>query len=386
MMLEKDLEKRTWPIKPDYPVEKYSTTIKNGFMINRVLRIHQSLSEPIPPGECAITSLCLGDNGKIYGATTGKKSHLFYYDPGPEADGVCDIGVIERTTSVKKSLVAGKNGIIYGGISEGNGEGYIFAYNTKNDRMSEGKTDCGTIEKLLVPVTGEYICSLIIDSARNLIYGITGKTGTLFSFDIEHKKVNLICQIDKNGLFSETLVLDDKGNVYCCGAFGHLYKYSILDNKFTKLSVSIPTITGRDLYNKLDSAVFNKYDRLIYGGGSGDGVLFSFNPETNFIKTIGKVTSETGIPAMTAGNDGIIYGISGEKEGMAHLFSYDPDTSSLVELGMPSAATENFWHGYEFSSACTGVNGEIYLGESDRISHLFIYFPPIPVKKKIIQP
>jgi len=35
------------------------------------------------------------------------------------------------------------------------------------------------------------------------------------------------------------------------------------------------------------------------------------------------------------------------------------------------------WHGYEFDAACTGEWGEIYLGESDRVSHLFLYFPPV---------
>jgi hypothetical protein len=384
MKSEEELKKRTWPVKPNYPVEKYSTDIKKGFMINRVLRIYQSISESISPEECAITSLCSADNGKIYGATSGKKSHLFYYDPDPQADGVCDIGIIENATCIKKSLVIDKNGIIYGGVSEGNGEGYIFSYNSKNDIMAEYGTRRGIIEKFFVPVAGKYICSLVIDNNRNLIYGITRKTGTLFSFDIINKNINLIEQIDKNGLFSETLVMDDKGNVYCCGAFGSLYKYSISDNKFIKLPVSIPTIKGRELYNKLDSAVFNPYDKLIYGGGSGDGFLFAFDPETNFIKNIGKITSESGIPAITAGKDGKIYGINGEKEGMAHLFCYDPDNSSITDLGIPSASNEHFWHGYEFASACTGVNGEIYLGESDRISHLFIYFPPIPQKTKDI--
>lgn len=38
---------------------------------------------------------------------------------------------------------------------------------------------------------------------------------------------------------------------------------------------------------------------------------------------------------------------------------------------------DRVWHGYEFDAACTGEFGEVYLGESDRIGHLFLYFPPV---------
>ena len=49
----------------------------------------------------------------------------------------------------------------------------------------------------------------------------------------------------------------------------------------------------------------------------------------------------------------------------------------LADLGIPYSGMDRVWHGYEFDAACTGEHGEIYLGESDRVSHLFLYFPPI---------
>ena len=76
-----------------------------------------------------------------------------------------------------------------------------------------------------------------------------------------------------------------------------------------------------------------------------------------------------------------MFGIAGEPGGCAHLFCYNPETRELKDLGVPLATVETPWYGYEFEAAVTGKDGEIYLGEVDRISHLWIYFPPIPGRK-----
>jgi hypothetical protein len=33
------------------------------------------------------------------------------------------------------------------------------------------------------------------------------------------------------------------------------------------------------------------------------------------------------------------------------------------------------WRGYQFDSMTTGLDGTIYIGESERHSHLFLYLP-----------
>lgn len=365
---------------PTTEEEFYNPFVKEGHMVNRALRLHQMISEPIPPGESAVTSLCCGHNGKIYGATSGTKSHLFFYDPSPCADGVCDIGIIKGACGINKALVASDDNLIFGGVSESisdKSEGYLFGYDTKQDLMTEFNNTYGVIEKLLVPVPGEYIAALAIDNKQKIIYGLSRPGSQLFIYDIRRRKVSLKGQIDKEGRFSPVLVLDGTGNLYAAGALGSLFKYDPVSDSLFKIPVTIPVLAGRSLYNGLDSAVFNEFDGKIYGGTSADGLLFAFNPETNSIQTIGKPASENSCPALTIGHNGFVYGICGEKDGMARFFCYNPVSHSLNDLGMPLAASEEFWHGYEFGSACTGPFGEIYLGENDRISHLFIYFPPI---------
>ena len=382
--LEKELEKRKWPERPELNINfrKYNPYVTYGRVENRSLRLFQSLSEPIPPEECAITSLCKGKNRKIYGATSGKKSHLFYYSFSPEGDGVCDIGIIEGAKSVKNTLCVDKKGQIWGGISEGE-KGNLFLYDTSKDHMGEGGTFSGEIKIFSEPIPGEFIVSLIYDEDRNVLYGISSESGYFFIYDIEKNEVLIKGQIDKNKLFSSVLVRDNKGNIYFFGQSCQMFKYSPEEDKIIPLDIYAPTLAGRAFYNRVQSICFNEYDGFIYGGVSPDGILFAFEPETNFLRMIGRITPERDIPCLTVGNDGTVYGISGEKDGMAHLFSYDPETYSLNDLGLLYTTIEIPWHGYEFSSACTGHFGEIYLGESDRISHLFIYFPPIPRKKKI---
>lgn len=41
------------------------------------------------------------------------------------------------------------------------------------------------------------------------------------------------------------------------------------------------------------------------------------------------------------------------------------------------AHSERPWNGYRSGAMVKGNNGALYLGEMDRISHLFMYYPPV---------
>ncbi len=65
-------------------------------------------------------------------------------------------------------------------------------------------------------------------------------------------------------------------------------------------------------------------------------------------------------------------------DDIAHLFAYDPAAGSLTDLGIPVSALAARQYGYVFGCAATGPAGEIYLGQHERVNHLWVYFPPIP--------
>ncbi len=378
MDIVEHLRSRTWPTRPD----KYSlgdwrsgAFVREGRVETRALQMHQNLSEPIPAGECAITSLCRAKRGLIYGATSGKRSHLFCYNPGPGQDGVTDLGVIPGAKEVRRSLVACDDGRVIGGVTVADAPeegGYLFAHTRRHRRHDS------SLDRLATPVEGEGVAALAIDNARQRVYGLSTVTGTLFVYDLVGEAVSVKGPVDETNTFSHVLVVDNEGRVYGAKALGELFRYDPETDCVSPLGVRIPTVAGRSFYNRLDSAALDEDTGLIYGGGSADGYLFVFDPATVTVTALGKVAAEPRVRCMTVGLDGRVYGIAGDHDGMGHLFRYDPQTRELADLGIPYSGMDRVWHGYEFDAACTGEHGEIYLGESDRVSHLFLYFPPIP--------
>ena len=78
----------------------------------------------IPADESAIRALTVAPDGKVYGATSGARAHLFVLDP--QHGYVVPLGSLPDRT-VHHALVAGGNGEIYIGTAlavDNNGEGY----------------------------------------------------------------------------------------------------------------------------------------------------------------------------------------------------------------------------------------------------------------------
>lgn len=385
--LAESLKGRSWPRNPEQQVTgEYDQApwVKTGRVFTRALRMHQQLSEPIPDGESAITSLCVGKNGMIYGATSGRRSHLFYYDPSPTGDGVVDIAVVPGVTDVRRGLVSIGAKIYLAATATTDPEGgAIFVHDTAPDYQDEFRAyrdemqaERSNLKRLVVPVEGEGIAALCADPERAILYGLSSVTGTFFEYDLGRGEVELFGRVSRDGAFSRMLVADGAGCIYGTSSLGTLFRYSPAIRHVEDLEIRIPTVAGREFYNALDSAVFEPVSGLIYGAGTADGVIFILDPRTLETRALGKVIAEPRVRAMTAALDGTVYGIAGCEEGMGHLFRYDPKKGELRDFGILMAASEVWRRGFEFDAACTGLDGTLYFGESERDSHLFLYFPP----------
>jgi len=383
--LEQELSTREWPaevkdaIIGDYDKSPY---VREGRVFTRALRLHQMISEPIPAGESAVTSLCTGDNGIIYGATSGRRSHLFYYDPSPLADSVVDLGVLPGVLAARRTIAAAP-GFVFVGASEIENPaegGAIFVHETEKDASDEFRATKGPTRKLIVPVQGEGIAALCCDSTDLIVYGVSSVTGTFFSYDYREERLELHGAVSKDKAFSRCLVMDGVGHVYGTHSLGTLFRFNIFFRSIEDLGVKIPTVAGREFYNQLDSGVHDPHTRRIYGGGTADGVLFWFDPDTLETRSLGKVIAEPRVRAIATAPDGRIFGVAGCEDGMGHLFVHDPKRCETRDLGLMFAASEIWRRGFEFDAACTGPNGEIYFGESEREGHLFMYFPAYPQK------
>lgn len=415
-----NLDGKEWPTPPEQE-ERFqdegrkklllyrSNYIKSAFVDEGHIQARnlgpKHFTRPIPPEESAIGALVRDRRGRIFGGTGGKRAHLFFYDPAPDADTIVDIGIIADNAKVT-SLAAHPDGRIFGVTErldvEGSGELFVYKpceYLFKSFKFEYDESEArkvmdtppqdmvmstiddayhanGRIEKLTEPVEGEGIGSLVMSNDGRYLYGMSNKHSHLFRYDIEKNEAKIAGRADDTDEYSLPLVMADNGFIYGAKAEGRLFRYNLDTEEIEDLSQRIPSLKGRELYSRVDSWAKNEQSPLIYGG-TNDGLLFIMDTETDSIINLGKPVKEDRIRALTVGLDGRVYGIGGEENGCAHLFDYNPQTRELRDLGVPLAAVEEHWYGYEFAAAATGKWGEIYLGEADRISHLFIYYPPI---------
>ena len=324
----------------------------------------KAISLPFPPEETEITSLTKDKKGKIYGVTSGERAHLFVYDPDKGKSKVEEIGIIAENCE-KSSIAISKDNQLFLATKPKSKEGYIYSFNPED--VASG------IKKVICPVKGEGISTLAIDDSLSCIYGLSSKTGTFFIFYPDKNKVKLKGKVDKDNLFSEVLAVTAKGDVFGVARWGRFFKYNPTKGKIVFLKIKAPSLKGKEMYNSVDCLLVDEDSQIVYGGTSCDGILFKFYPEEERIISLGKPLNQPHIRCLTLGKDGILYGIAGKS--CCHLFRYNPTDGELLDIGILFVKSPRHWFGYEFSAAVTGEKGEIYIGEYDRISHLFIYYP-----------
>jgi len=408
-----NLKNRTWPASPHEDARFAGEGIKKFLQLRAEYEKSAFVGEghvqvrrlgpaafvrPIPAGESAVTALVRYKSGKIYGGTSGKRAHLFFYDPTPDADVVVDIGVVGENMRIT-ALVADER--IYGAAESGD-EGFLFSYSPcevlmkdldvagkgmreifdspVEDQMFHSIVDpchsAGKIEILTRIPKAEGVADLVIDAQRKIIHGLTSKSGSFFSYSISSKTFSLKGRVDSIREFSRKLAIDSSGTVYGAASCGHIFKYSPDADRLESTSFVVPSLKGREAYNRVDSWAVDEQDGVLYGG-TIDGILFEFNPPAGKIRSIGKPIDQMRVRALAVGNDGRVFGVGGEPGKCCHLFVYEPGEHQLRDLGVLLATMETPWYGYEIDCAVTGRDGEIYFGETGRIGHLFIYFPPI---------
>jgi len=365
----------------------------------------------IPPDESAITSLILGPEGKVYGGTTGPVCHLFVFSP--TINRVKLLGQINGHQSIHHALAVGSDGMIYIGtgldeikqypISDpvpGHGGivislwndiekryakyegGHLYRYDPSNEKTVsvEIGQPC-QVKDLGIPVSHEGIYTITASTKRPEIYGLSYPNGHFFVYNIATGKF-----LDKGEIYKErvyggpnrslrsicrSLICDEQGNVYGSADNEMLFKYDVEKGKIVKLKVQIPHI-----YIAVVETIVKDNHGLIYGGTS-EGFLFKFNPQTEEIINLGKPLDQMRIRALTLGLDGKIYGIAGERKDRCHFFYYDPEKGGYTDLGIINVDRTPYylWMGKQFDAMVTGLDGTIYIGESERKSHLFLFYP-----------
>jgi len=392
--LDAEQLKQLLRIRADY--EK-SAFVTEGHLEVRALGAKE-FTAPIPPGESAVTALVHHPNGHIYGATSGNNAHLFFYNPAPDADAVADIGIVAPHSSIP-ALAVLPDGSILGVVNQSDGAAALFRYRScdvllaekdfsgmgvreifdlpAEDQLFFSTIDpchsAGKIEVLAEPQLPEAMADVLVTGERIYLLGST--SGTLYRYLAEERKINAVGRLDVNGNFSPRLVADAAGNVYGAGLNGQFFRCPPDADKLEKLNVKAPCLKGRELYNRVTAWVCDHKNDILYGG-TIDGIIFQFILSENRMVCLGKPVDITDVKGMAV-SGGRVFAIIGAKGDCAHLAFYDNATRDLRDLGCLLARSERPWNGYEFGCMTTGNNGTVFLGETDRISQLFMYFPSV---------
>ena len=187
--------------------------------------------------------------------------------------------------------------------------------------------------------------------------------GTLFCFDVQEKRLRT-CDVSGNA-FSPAFAL--AGNVlYGAFADGVFFRWDGGDVR--RLNCRMPAFAGRHVYNRVSVLCHAGDGRTFWGGTSEDGLLFEFLPGEEVVRCYGKALGGRGISALTISN-GILYGIG--CAGCSHLFRRNPATGELTDEGLVQVSAPRSWCLYEGGVIHPDGQGGVWVGEADRISHLF---------------
>lgn len=335
----------------------------------------------IPDGESGITSLTVAPSGDVYGATSGSHAHLFVLSP--QHGYVLPLGVVEGATAITQAVVVSSSGDIFLGTFPG---GHLLKYTPHDDYGQQIKiSNSLPVIDLGEAISGESIFTLAIDRDANVIYGLTSPNAHFFRYSIESGKFHDLGVVSekapqgerfqKDKMMSRMLVVDQQGMVFVSGENGLFFRFNPKTQILEKLPIHIPAVPGREPWTRVDAFLLDP-SGMIYGGTS-DGYLFRLDPAKLTVTNLGKPLNQYRIDGLVRAPNGQLYGVGGDENEMARLFSYDTSTGAYAILGFIDVNRRPYytWQAYAIGALACGSDGTVYIGEDERISKLYLFYP-----------
>lgn len=334
-------------------------------------------------------------SGVVLGVTHGEVPRLFVYYP--DIRFFQPLNTFGKAGEESRSLALPDNGKLYFGTS-GSGEGALYEYDLTENQAAfneQKRTDRGefakyypmpsdrlkTIRKIGAPAVGEGI--LRMTALNGKLYGITAPGGDFFSFDPQTERFKLFPMfkqwiIQKQNLPGILIPFDDK--IYFSGHHGHIIVFDTLAEAFSETGMKVPCGAGREYLTHMNCATpCGNGD--FYCGTNADGILFRLDLANGKVVSLGRPVSENNIRALAYNRDHVLWGISGLDSDVCHLFRYTPE-EGFTDEGIMRARMPKTWIIHRADVMLIGLDGEIFIGENDDISHLAVFLPPVRPWKK----
>jgi uncharacterized repeat protein (TIGR03803 family) len=259
-----------------------------------------------------------------------------------------------------ESLIHASNGNLYGVTMLGgvNNEGVLFEFNPTNNSFTKLYD--------FISSTGSLPSGSLLQASNGLLYGVTNSGGTtgrgvLYSFDLSGNSFSTLFNFDStNGSYPSQALIESNGLFYGVAGGGTssngvIYSFDIATSTYNKL-YDFDGLTGTNP----SSPLFETSSGVLFGttssgGNFGEGVLFSYNPDSNiFIKFMDfDDLTNGGHPrgALTQMNNGSIFGTTfyGGANYGGVIYSFHPTNTFISVL-------------YEFGTSSGGLVGSLIEG------------------------
>lgn len=329
------------------------------------------------PADERSTNILISNGDKVYGATSGFKCHIFAFDGTSNA--VKILASINGPNTVMKGMALDDDTLYFGTmltkkqiwwsarkkgddidpedanlypIDESWMTGHLY-------KITEINSSNPKISDLGVPVKGEGIHTMAMDTERGLVYGLTYPSGRFFIYDTQKQTTEVItfgttCSEVSNHMVGLVEVVKDltehtigevefnnkliaramhvmkDGTLYTSGWRGQILKYDPrIENPQERFSAVgyIPSVPGRQHWNRIDD--IEEYRGILYMGTS-DGYIIRLDPKIGEMRNYGKPVRAIDVKAMVFSSlDGKLYGFNGgDTEGMSRFWCLDPKTGT----------------------------------------------------------
>ena len=376
----------------------------------------------IEADDTPITALLAAKDGMIYGATSGKSaSHLFLYDRA--INKVRPLGHIADAKGVYHTLAQDADGtlLIGGGQSmlasvkltqdfpggfraieeqlwkdvaapyadyEG---GHLYRYDpVQGDAGARLPGESCPLEDLGVPVKGNTIYAMALDAKARRLYGITYPEARFFIWDLEKGKTLENIPLLVRKIYSgpertwrsvpRALHVAADGRVYTSGEDGRVVYYDPAAKKLIRTDMQIPG-EYYEPWNYYGYPVLESWTETPGGtlyGATTDGYLFRLTQDRNSLVNLGKPRLSRRVRGMTPGSDNRLYLLCGELEEPCKLYSYGLDgKEGFRDWGELTVDRSPYYakRAYQFDAMATGIDGTLFMGESDRRACLYLFMP-----------
>ncbi|MEO6327951.1 MAG: choice-of-anchor tandem repeat GloVer-containing protein [Ginsengibacter sp.] len=289
-------------------------------------------------------SLMQAGDGKLYGMTYAGGNGagvIFSYDP------------LSSTYTKLKDFAAGSplgnlmqatDGKLYGLTFQGgaNNVGEIFSYELSSSTYT-------TLKDFDI-ANGSSPSETLIQASNGKLYGTTPYggnkgAGVIFSYDPSSSIFTKLRDFEiANGDYPNGLMQASNGKLYGMtyrggtSGYGVIYSYDPSSSNYTKLR----EIASNESGSKVSASLLQASDKKLYGttrfgGTSGGGVIFSYDPSSSTytkLKDFNGANGKAPTGSLLQAGNGKLYGMTpnGGSLGYGVIFSYDPSSSTYTKL------------------------------------------------------